>query len=236
MGAKAIVINSSSHRVCREVERFIQNAHSTDTIYMVYTNDDFRTAVKSHRPWLVFLETNSWYEATPYMIAQYADVVPWMNIAAFSYERLTPSKAAGFVNLGAGSFIDLRKDETEIANAFNHVLHNRFYVPQWVEDAVEKYSLAIPEYYILNKSELPVLRLLSLGNSIPDISQKLGISNGTVRNHISNVHKKFNIHSQSELIGLALRIGIVNPAELVTEHINHIDLNEEARNVHTDKG
>jgi len=236
MGAKAIVINSSSHRVCREVERFIQKAHSTDTIYMVYTNDDFRTAVKSHRPWLVLLESNCWYEATPYMIAQYADTFPLMNIALFSYERLTPSKAAGFVNLGAGSFIDFRLDETEIENAFNRIMHHKLYVPHWIEGVVEKYSLAIPEYYILNKSELPVLRLLSLGNSIPDISQKLGISNGTVRNHISNVHKKFNIHSQSELIGLALRIGIVNPEELVTEQINHIDLNEEARNVYTDKG
>jgi DNA-binding NarL/FixJ family response regulator len=236
MGAKAIVINSSSPRICREIQRFILQAQSRDTIYTAYTNADFRVAVKTHRPWLVFLETNSWYEATPYMIAQYADMSPWMSIAAFSYERLTPSKVAGLINLGAESYIDLRQDdEQEIEKAFAMVTHDKYYLPGWIEQAVHKYSLAMPEYFILNRSEIPVLRLTALGNSITEITEKLGITNGTVRNHISNVHRKFNIHSQAEMIGLALKVGIVDPAEMVFEEINYLKLEQEVRNVHSDK-
>jgi hypothetical protein len=94
---------------------------------LVYNNEDFRRSVNTYHPWLVFLETNSWHEATPYMRAQYADAAPWMNIAAFSYERLTPSRVAGFINLGAESYIDLREnDEKELEKAFNMVIHDKY--------------------------------------------------------------------------------------------------------------
>jgi hypothetical protein len=74
-----------------------------------------------------------------------------------------------------------------------------------------------------------------MGNSIEDIAVKLEIEAGTVRNHISNIHKKFSIHSHAELAGLALRIGIVRPGELVTDEVNIMILEGEAEDVHTDK-
>jgi DNA-binding NarL/FixJ family response regulator len=206
-----------------------------DKIYLTYSNDEFRKAVKVHHPRLAFLESNCWHEATPYMIAQYANKFPQMSIAVFSYERLTPCKAAGFVNLGT-SYVDLRlNNEDEIAEAFCRIVQDKYYLPQWVEAVMGGYELASPEYCLLNKCEIPVLRLLAMGNSIEDIALKLAISAGTVRNHISNIHKKFTIHSHVELVGLALRIGIVHPGELITDEINIKVLEREARDVYTNK-
>jgi DNA-binding CsgD family transcriptional regulator len=177
--------------------------------------------VVRHHPRLALVENCCWYEATPYMIAHYADKFPHMSIAVFGYERLTPGKAAGFISLGAASYVDLRAgNEDEIAEAFRLVMRDRPYLPCWMEGAAERYGLESPEYSRLNKSEVPVLRLSAMGNSIEDVALKLGIGAGTVRNHISNIHKKFSIHSHAELAGLSLRLGIVRPGELVTEAIN----------------
>jgi DNA-binding NarL/FixJ family response regulator len=99
-------------------------------------------------------------------------------------------------------------------------MRDRQYFPRWMEEAGGEYKLGSPEYWRLSKCEIQVMRLSALGNSIEDIALKLEICAGTVRNHISNMHKKLSIHSHAELVGLALRIGIVQPEELVTEEIN----------------
>jgi DNA-binding NarL/FixJ family response regulator len=152
-----------------------------------------------------------------------------MSIAVFSYERLTPGRAAGFINLGAASYVDLRIDsEDEIAEAFRLIMRDRRYLPRWMEATADKYELESAEYCRLNKGEIPVLRLSATGNSIEDIALKLEIGAGTVRNHISNIHKKFSIHSHAELVGLSLRIGIVQPEELVTKAIDITILEKEA--------
>jgi DNA-binding NarL/FixJ family response regulator len=174
-----------------------------------------------YHPRLALLESNCWYEATPYMIAHYANKFPNMGIAVFSYERLTPGRAAAFINLGAASYVDLRIDnEEELTEAFRLIMRDRYYLPRWLEATITRYELESAEYSRLSKGEIPVLRLSALGNSIEDIALKLEIEAGTVRNHISNIHKKFSIHSHAELVGLSLRIGIVQPEELVTEAIN----------------
>jgi DNA-binding NarL/FixJ family response regulator len=193
--------------------------------------------VAKYRPRLAFLESNCWYEATPYMIACYADRFPRMTIAVFGYERLTPGRAAGFINRGAASYVDLRADnEEEIAEAFKTIMRDRRYLPCWMEEAARGgYELESPEYCRLNKGEIPVLRLSAMGNGIEDIAVKLEIGAGTVRNHISNIHKKFGIHRHAELVGLALRLGIVKPGELVTEEIDVMVLEREVKDVGADE-
>jgi DNA-binding NarL/FixJ family response regulator len=189
-----------------------------------------------YHPRLVFLESNCWYEVTPYMIAQYANRFPQMSIAVFSYERLAPSRIVSFITLGAESYIDLRTDnDREIEEAFSLIIHGKLYLPCRIEAVLDKYGLESPDYCRLNKGEIPVMRLLALGNSIEDIAVKLEIEAGTVRNHISSIHKKFNIHSHTELVGLSLRIGIVRPEELVTAAINITVLEQEVKDVYTDK-
>jgi DNA-binding NarL/FixJ family response regulator len=236
MRTNTVVISSSSQRVGKEVQGFVRNTRSGDKICLAGSNAEFKNMVVVYRPRLALLESNCWYEATPYMIAQYTSKFPQMSIAVFGYERLTPGRAAAFINLGAASYVDLRIDnEDEIAEAFRLIMRDRRYLPRWMKAAAGKYELESPEYCRLNKGEIRVLRLLAMGSGIEDIAVKLEIEAGTVRNHISNIHKKFSIHSHSEMVGLSLRIGIVRPEELVTEAINIMVLEREVQDVYTDK-
>jgi DNA-binding NarL/FixJ family response regulator len=221
MKTNAVIISSSSQRVCREVQGYVRNAQSGNTIYLAASNDEFKTMALRHRPWLALVESNWWHEATAHMIARYASRFPRMSIAVFGYERLTPGRAAGFVNLGAASYVDLRiDDEDELTEAFRLIMRDQRYLPHWLEAAAEEYELGIPDYCRLNKSEILVLRLSAMGNSIEDIALKLEIGTGTARNYISSIHRKFGVHSHAEMTGLALRMGIVKPGELVAEEIN----------------
>jgi DNA-binding NarL/FixJ family response regulator len=209
----------------------VRNTQSGDKICLAGSNDEFKNMVARYHPRLALLESNCWYEATPYMIAHYADKFPQMSIGVFSYERLTPGRAAAFINLGAASYVDLRiDDEEELTEAFRLIMRDKYYLPRWLETTAAGYELENAEYCRLTNGEIPVLRLSALGNSIADIALKLEIEAGTVRNHISNIHKKFSIHSHAELVGVSLRLGIVRPEELVTETINITILERETKN------
>jgi DNA-binding NarL/FixJ family response regulator len=236
MRTDTVIISSSSQRVCKEVQGFVRNAQSGDKIFLAGSNDEFKKLVMRHHPRLALLESNCWYEATPYMIALYADRFPHMSIAVFGYERLTPGRAAAFINLGAASYVDLRiADEDEIAEAFRLIMRDRCYLPRWLEETIGGYELENAEYCRLSKAEIRVLRFSALGDSIEDVAVKLEIEAGTVRNHISNIHKKLSIHSHTELVGVSLRLGIVRPGEMVTEAVNIKVLEKEAEDVYTDK-
>jgi DNA-binding NarL/FixJ family response regulator len=218
------------------VQGFVRNTQSGDKIYTALSNDEFKTMVMRHHPRLALLESNCWYEATPYMIAFYASRFPHMSIAVFGYERLTPGRAAAFINLGAASYVDLRiTNEDEIAEAFRLIIRDRRYLPRWMDAAIGGYELESSEYCRLSKAEIRVLRFSALGDSIEDVAVKLEIEAGTVRNHISNIHKKLSIHSHTELVGFSLRLGIIQPGDLVTEAINIKVLEREAEDVYTDK-
>ncbi len=57
--------------------------------------------------------------------------------------------------------------------------------------------------YSLTARERAILRLASEGNSNPEIAQALGISDGTVRNHISNIYTKLDVTTREAAIKAA---------------------------------
>ena len=65
----------------------------------------------------------------------------------------------------------------------------------------------------LSKKELEVLRLLSCGLSVSEISGELEISTKTVQSHRASMKRKLNLHNDVELCLLALKAGIVRMHE-----------------------
>jgi DNA-binding NarL/FixJ family response regulator len=57
--------------------------------------------------------------------------------------------------------------------------------------------------------EHEVLRLLAAGNSNHEIGEALGISDGTVKIHITHLFAKLGVTSRAEAIATALRRGLV---------------------------
>ncbi|MNE56729.1 putative HTH-type transcriptional regulator [compost metagenome] len=77
-------------------------------------------------------------------------------------------------------------------------------VPPSLDDKVDK----VFEQFgrgVLTRREGEVVRLLLEGHSNLSVSQRLGISPGTVRVHRQNLYEKLGIGSQSELLALFVR-------------------------------
>lgn len=61
----------------------------------------------------------------------------------------------------------------------------------------------LAEAYGLTPRERELTSYLLQGRTLPYISEKLYISEGTTRTHVQNIYKKINVHSKQELISLA---------------------------------
>ena len=55
-----------------------------------------------------------------------------------------------------------------------------------------------PELAELTPRELEVLKLISIGNSNREIAQKLYISEGTVKNHVTNILNRLNLRDRTQ--------------------------------------
>lgn len=60
----------------------------------------------------------------------------------------------------------------------------------------------IAEEYSLSPREKEIMRLLAMGYTKNAISERLGISDNTIRTHSRNVYTKLNVHSRQELMDL----------------------------------
>jgi two-component system, NarL family, response regulator len=79
----------------------------------------------------------------------------------------------------------------------------------WVSPKVAAKLVARVTNVSLTPRELTVLRLLAAGNSNREIGDALGISDGTVKIHVSHLFAKLNVTSRTEAIATALRRGLV---------------------------
>ena len=65
----------------------------------------------------------------------------------------------------------------------------------------------------LSKREYEIVALLTDGYAALNIAARLNLSHATVRNHIQNALRKLEVHSQVEVVALALRRGWVDRRE-----------------------
>jgi NarL family two-component system response regulator LiaR len=65
----------------------------------------------------------------------------------------------------------------------------------------------------LTEREVEVLRLLAGGSSNKEIAEPLGISEGTVRKHVSSILSKLHLASRTQAALFAMREGLVPPGD-----------------------
>jgi DNA-binding NarL/FixJ family response regulator len=79
----------------------------------------------------------------------------------------------------------------------------------WVSPRVAAKLVAHVTNVRITRRELAVLRLLAAGNSNKQIGDALGITDGTVKIHVTHLFAKLDVTSRTEAINTALRRGLV---------------------------
>ncbi|MDR0641117.1 MAG: LuxR C-terminal-related transcriptional regulator [Treponema sp.] len=188
-------------------------------IFRVHDGEDFRVKVEVYHPYLVFVETNCWYELTAWKLAQYRVKYRRMEICVFTYDRLLPARAAGFMRSGADSFLDLRDDDEATRSGINRIIRGDVYMPEWVSGAEGHDQEGPGEHPGLTRREREAFRLVGLGNGDKEIARKMGVSYGVAKNYLSSIRRKLGIKRTDKLPILALRAGLVRYDELVNPEI-----------------
>ncbi len=107
------------------------------------------------------------------------------------------------VSAGAQGYVVKSDDfSLRLAEGVRAVAHGRTFL-----SATAMHGLANSrKQYTLTTRERTILRLVAEGMSNPQIAETLGVANGTVRNHISNIYSKLNVDNREAAVRAAQRL------------------------------
>lgn len=118
------------------------------------------------------------------------------------------------LNAGARGFVQKKSDLSEMEFAIDAVARGGTYVSPSVREQMiaqeEDASSAEASSQMLSPREYEIFVLLAQGKKNRDIGTQLCISTRTVDTHRSNILKKLGLHSNAELVRLAIYEGVVS--------------------------
>lgn len=141
-----------------------------------------------------------------YLRAQYPEV-PIVIVSA-SEEAVVIRRAIGF---GASGFIPKSLDLAEIGNAIRTILSGDVWVPPEVDlDAPEEPEISDLARRLgrLTPQQMRVLMMLADGLLNKQIAYQLGVSEATVKAHVSAILQKLGVDSRTQAVIAASRIGV----------------------------
>jgi len=115
-------------------------------------------------------------------------------------------RASEAIQVGAKGFITKNATRQEILTGLIEVSKGNFYVTQEIEQKlITLIRLANPGSKKLTNREMDILQKLGEGKTNQVIAEELGLSEGTIRVHISNLLRKLNLRSRIQAAIFAQR-------------------------------
>jgi DNA-binding NarL/FixJ family response regulator len=125
--------------------------------------------------------------------------------------------------LKAGAKGYLVKDEhpRAIVDGVRAVARGEVWLSKTVLSGLVEHSLrgaSVAPASLVTRREMDVLRLVAHGRYNAQIASVLGITEGTVKNHITNLYDKLQVHSRAELVAYAWLNGLVSAEQASIGH------------------
>jgi two-component system invasion response regulator UvrY len=112
---------------------------------------------------------------------------------------------------GARGFVSKNASPEELLDAVETILNGGVAIEKDVAAEMAAHELAEDAYLRpLTERDLEILRLLSAGDSLSEIADKLGIAYKTVANTLSRIKEKLGVGQTSELIRIAVSRGLAD--------------------------
>lgn len=195
------------------VAQLLQSDGRFEVVGQASTGEEAVAAVREHRPDLILMDLRmpgmSGVEAIKRIRAQ----DPELPIGVLTIFE-SPEYVQQALDAGASGYVAKDATPADLADAAIALAHGKrqLVVPSYTnadEAAAPKSSKLLSR---LTPRELDVLRALCTRSSNEVIARNLGISPKTLRNHISNVYHKLNIHDRAQAVIVAVREDLVEVA------------------------
>jgi DNA-binding NarL/FixJ family response regulator len=117
---------------------------------------------------------------------------------------LEPPRVHDLLQAGVHGYI-LKDDDyvSRIGTIIRDLFEGQIYLSPQAYQALAQATRAEGEGIPLSAREIEILRLAKRGFPNPQIAQTLHISPGTVRNHLSAIYRKLDVHSRHEALQIA---------------------------------
>lgn len=131
------------------------------------------------------------------------DEFPNLKICLLS-AFIEPSLVRDLLQAGVHGYI-LKDDDyvSRIGSIIRDLWDGKIYLSPQAYEALATATRSEGEEQLLTEREIGVLRLVKRGLPNPQIAQALHLSPGTVRNHLSAIYRKLDVHSRYEALQVA---------------------------------
>ncbi len=124
------------------------------------------------------------------------------------------------IELGAAGYIPKTSSNAVIVSAVNLVMSGGVYIPpELLQDTkrdefdllrqIEKMPETSDKTGILSPRQIDVLNLIAKGRSNKQIAYELGLTEGTVKLHVTAILKVLNVYNRTGAVAEATRLGIL---------------------------
>ena len=159
-----------------------------------------------------------WLEALQRIHEQLPDTPVIILSAVFDREIVQKT-----IELGAAGYIPKTSSNAVILSAVNLVLSGGVYIPaellqgtsqdefnmlKQLENVSEEQNLA-EKVKILTPQQIELLRLIAEGKSNKQIAYELGLSEGTVKLHVTAILKVLNVYNRTGAVAAANHLGLL---------------------------
>lgn len=203
------------------IKRLLQDISGIKVIGEASTGEDAIRIAKELIPDVVLMDVQmpgiGGLEATRKMIRHNPDI----KILALTVcddepypSRLLQAGAAGYITKGC--------DAEEMIRAIRTIHSGQRYISSEIAQqlALKRFTKAEESPLdILSERELQIMLMITSGQKVQEISDKLCLSPKTVNSYRYRIFEKLGINSDVELTLLAIRLGLIEGHKATTEHI-----------------
>jgi DNA-binding NarL/FixJ family response regulator len=181
------------------------------------TGDEALASARTDRPSAVVLDVGlremSGYETCRALREMFGETLPILFVSS---ERTEPSDRVAGLLLGADDYLAKPVDRDELLArirraATRSIAQARDMKTNGSLHATRGGSMQPESIAGLTAREIEVLRLMAVGQTPRQISDKLVISPKTVSSHLQRILTKLAVHSRLQAVVLAYELGLVSP-------------------------
>lgn len=203
------IVLADDHAVVRSGLRMLLD-HERD-FEVVAEAGDLEAAqryVRGHHPDVLVLDLNMPGGSSLEAIPSIREQMPQTQIVVLTMQQ-EPAFARRALGAGAIGYVLKEAADDELVQAVRQAAAGESYLnPRLGARLASEPPPGPPDD--LSEREVDVLRLIALGHTNAEIAGKLYLSVRTVETHRAHIQQKLNLSSRAELVGYALKRGLVS--------------------------
>jgi two-component system invasion response regulator UvrY len=206
------VLVVEDHAIVRAGIRRLLGERGDIEVAEAATGEAALEAIAARKFALVILDLNLPGLAGLELLRRIVRLAPGVPVMIFS-QHTEAIYATRALETGARGFVSKNATPEELLDAVETVLNGGTAIEKDVAAEMAAHDLAEDAYLRpLTERDLEILRLLSAGDSLAEIADKLGIAYKTVANTLGRIKEKLGVGQTSELIRIAVGRGLADRA------------------------